>query len=129
MAELPTNFYSFFQVVLIAAVIIWIFTMGLYCILMVRTKPTQVSPLAPCPDKWTLGENGVCKCNPNRDNCGSYPKNKVDMSGCDWLCKKNWAVKHNIFWDGLSNSEYTFAGPPPPPPVEEEEEEKKSDMQ
>jgi hypothetical protein len=104
MAELPTNFYSFFQVVLIAAVSVWIFTMGLYYILMIRARPKRIQSLAPCPDKWTLGENGICECNQNRDNCGKYTKNYIDVSGWDWLSKKEWAVTHNIFWDGLSNS-------------------------
>ena len=100
----PTNVYSFFQVVLIAAVIIWLLTMGLYFILIVRSKPKKIRPLAPCPDKWTLGEKGICECNQNRDNRGKYTKDYVDVSGWDWLDKKDWATKYNILWDGLSNS-------------------------
>jgi hypothetical protein len=91
----------FFSVVVVIAIVMWILTMGLYAILIVRTQPVNTKRVGPCPDKWTLTDDNKCQCNDARDNTGKYDDDVLDIKGCDWFCKKEWATRYGVLWDGL----------------------------
>lgn len=92
----------FLSVVIVIGIVMWILTMGLYAILIVRTQPVNTRRVGPCPDKWTLSADNKCRCNENRDNTGTFKGDVLDTSSCDWFCKKEWTTEYGILWDGLN---------------------------
>jgi hypothetical protein len=116
----------FYTIVLVVAVIFLILVLVVMGVMMQSQNNNTIYPptMNRCPDYWTDDSTG-CTMPLNQSNVGDYLNgttfstdaapyasgNTFDPSNAAWsssgktaICaKRDWAIQHNIVWDGVSN--------------------------
>ena len=104
---------NFRKTLILIAVIIFLFLIPITTILIMREnnrKQIWAPMISQCPDYWKLSKTkqGYIKCSPNEQKSNSGGNTNINSFFTYQLpTKKNkydFATKHRIIWDGITNN-------------------------
>jgi len=106
--------FDFYTIVTIIAILLLIISFVTLGVIITNTSSTVIFPplnsINPCPDFWTLSEDGKdCvrneSINQGNDNENNTVPPQIPKFNPSKMCDNYKTIKtHNIYWDGLSNT-------------------------